>query len=75
MAQPLTFLFTPCFKHGVQPLHWKLLISDIVTIHKRSSCSVLRNYRPVSLPSIMAKVMETAVNHQLTLFCFFDEFP
>ena len=43
---------------------WKT--ANVVPIHKKASRSVLKNYRPVSLLSIISKVMETVVNSQVT---------
>ena len=63
LAKPLSQLFALCFSCGVQPESWKT--ANVVQIHKRSSRSVLKNYRPVSLLCIMSKVMETIVNRQL----------
>ena len=37
----------------------------MVPIHKQSSCAKPSNYRPVSLLSIISKVMESIVNNQL----------
>lgn len=63
LAKPLSQLFALCFRHGVQPRSWK--IANVVPIHKRSSRSVQKNYRPVSLLCIMSKVMEAIVNRQI----------
>ena len=63
LVKPLSQLFALCFRCGVQPESWKT--ANVVPIHKRSSRSVLKNYRPVSLLCIMSKVMETIVNRQL----------
>ena len=63
LAKPLCQLFALCFQHGVQPQMWKT--ANVVPIHKRSSRSALRNYRPVSLLSIISKIMESVINRQL----------
>ena len=39
---------------------WK--IANVVPVHKKQSRSEMRNYRPVSLLSVLSKVMETSVN-------------
>ena len=62
-ATPLAKLFALCFHTGVQPDMWKT--ANVVPIHKRSSKAAVCNYRPVSLLSVMAKVMETIINKQL----------
>ena len=61
LSLPLSRLFSLCFRHGVQPSMWK--IANVVPIYKRHSRSEARNYRPVSLLSIMSKVMEEGHQH------------
>ena len=63
LSLPLSRLFSPCFRYGVQPSMWK--IANVVPIHKRHSRSEARNYRTVSLLSIMSKVMEKVINRSL----------
>ena len=63
LATPLSKLFALYFHTGVQPDMWKT--ASVVPIHKRSSKAAVCNYRPVSLLSVMSKVMETIINKQL----------
>ena len=63
LAMPLTKLFALCFHTGVQP--GMLKTANVVPIHKRSSKAAVCNNRPVSLLSVMPKVMETIINKQL----------
>lgn len=63
LAEPLTLLFSLSFRTGVQPRQWKN--ASVVPIHKKSSRSSPTNYRPVSLLSVISKVMERVVNCQL----------
>ena len=63
LATPLAKLFALCFHTGVQPDMWKT--ANVVPIHKRSSKAAVCNYRPLSLLSVMSKVMETIINKQL----------
>lgn len=51
------------FDMGVQPAQWK--IARVVPLHKRGPKSQLKNYRPVSLLSVILNIMETIVNVQL----------
>ena len=60
LALPLSDLFSLCFRCGTQPSTWK--IANVVPVHKRKSKSEAKNYRPVSLLSIVSKVMEKIVN-------------
>ena len=66
LAEPAACLFSCCFKAGVQPTSWKL--AHVSPIHKKSSKSIVSNYRPVSLLSILSKVMESIVNSQFVNF-------
>ena len=64
LAPVLTKLFSLCFRHGYQPQAWRL--ANVVPVHKHSSRSQLKNYRPVSLLSVISKVMEIIINMQIT---------
>ena len=66
LGGPLSKLFLILFRTGVQPLSWK--VANVVPIHKKKSKSALKNYRPVSLLSILSKVMESIVNKSLVKF-------
>ena len=66
LALPLSRLFNQCFASGCQPASWK--VAWVVPIYKRKSKSIPNNYRPVSLLSILSKVMESIVNRQVINF-------
>ena len=66
LVGPPSKLFSILFRTGVQPLSWK--VANVVPIHKKKSKSALKNYRPVSLLSILSKVMESIVNKSLVNF-------
>ena len=66
LARPLSKLFTCCLRSGIQPQQWK--VANVVPVHKRKSKSSPSNYRPVSLLSILSKVMETIVNRAMINF-------
>ena len=55
-------LSTLLFK-GTFPDQWKT--ASVIPVHKRDSKSDPTKYRPISLLSIISKVMETVVNKQL----------
>ena len=65
LASPLCRLFQLCFSKGTFPDQWKT--ASVIPVHKRDSKSDPTNlkYRPISLLSIISKVMETVVNKQL----------
>ena len=60
LVKPHCQFFALCFQHGVQSQMWKT--ASVVPIHKRSARSALRNYRPVSLLSIISKMMESVTS-------------
>ena len=66
LARPLSKLFTCCLRSGIQPQQWK--VAHVVPVHKRKSKSSPSNYRPVSLLSILFKVMETIDNRAISNF-------
>ena len=68
LASPLCRLFHLCFSQGVFPSQWKT--ARVTPIHKRDSKSDPTKYRPISLLSIISKVMEAAVNQQLQSYFF-----
>ena len=66
LAEPAARLFSCCFRAGVQPASWKL--AHVSPIHKKCSKSIVSNYRPVSLLSILSKAMESTEYSQLPAF-------
>ena len=66
LSHPLTKLFSLCFRKQIQPYQWKC--ARAVPVYKKKSKSLPQNYRPVSLLSIISKVMESIVNRQLLNF-------
>ena len=63
LSQPLSQLFSLCFQHGTQPSLWKT--ANVVPIHKKRSRTAVQNYHPVSLLSVLSKVMEKVVNRRI----------
>ena len=55
-AKPLTIIFRKSLDEGRVPFKWKL--ANITPILKKGSRVLAANYRPVSLTSIVCKVME-----------------
>ena len=66
LSQPLSQLFSLCFQHGTQPSLWKT--ANVVPIHKKRSRTAVQNYRPVSLLSVLSKVMEKVVNRRIMTY-------
>ena len=66
LCTPLSKLFALCFAKGRQPAIWKT--ARVVPVYKKKSKSSPSNYRPVSLLSILSKVMESIVNRSVVIF-------
>ena len=66
LSLPLTILFQKCITQGRWPPIWKR--ARVVPVHKKKSRSVVSNYRPVSLLSIVGKTFEKIITDQITAF-------
>ena len=62
--QQLPSLYNKCFKENKIPKSWKS--SKLVFIHKKGDNKDLKNYRPISLPSIVYKVLTKIQTLRLT---------
>ena len=63
IAPSLTLLYNKSLETGVFPDEWKL--GNIVPIHKKDNKDHVENYRPISLLSIISKVLERCVLNRL----------
>ena len=59
IAGPVALLFNITMKHGFLPTYWKRAL--VSPIYKRGSRNLAENYRPISLTSILCKMMESFV--------------
>ena len=59
IARPVCDLFESSILQGAIPEDWKRAI--VVPIHKGGTASDIKNYRPVSLTSVLCKVLERLV--------------
>ena len=66
LAYPLSKLYTLCFRTGIQPAAWK--VANVVPVFKKGSKSIPKNYRPISLLSIISKCMESIINRSISNF-------
>ncbi len=70
-AAPISFtlsiFFNKSYNSGHIPSEWKAAL--IVPVHKKGSKSDIKNYRPISLTSLVVKVMERIVRDELMLKC------
>jgi len=65
LAQPLGYLYKFFFGHNFVPEVWK--VSFITLIHKKCSRIDPNNFRPISLTSIICRVMERIMHEQIRL--------
>ena len=60
IALPLSILFMQSLRNGQIPKIWK--VASVRPLFKKGLCSLPSNYRPISLTSVIGKVMEKLVN-------------
>ncbi|KAG6463038.1 hypothetical protein O3G_MSEX013626 [Manduca sexta] len=63
---PLTHIFNLSLSQGIFPSVWKL--ATIIPIYKGEDKSIPSNYRPISLLSILSKLLEKVVNKRLIFY-------
>ena len=68
LAPVLLLIFSHSLSHGVIPKSWKR--AAVIPIYKSGDKTVPSNYRPISLPSVICKVIERIIRRQV--FSFLD---
>ena len=63
IAIPLSILFNQSLDSNTVPEDWKK--AQVCAIYKKGNKSLAGNYRPVSLTSIVCKIMETLIREHL----------
>ena len=63
IAEPVALLFNLTIKYGIIPEDWKW--AYLSPIYKKGARSNGENYRPISLTSILCKIMEIFVRERL----------
>ena len=63
LVAPLANLFRESYNSGALPEDWRT--ADVTAIHKESPREQPRNYRPISLTSILLKVMERIIRDKI----------
>ena len=63
LVTPLTLLFNESLQSGTMPHEWKL--ANVTPIFKKGSKSLPCNYRPISLTSVICKILETLIRDKL----------
>lgn len=66
IVEPLTEIFNQTLSTGIIPEDWKK--ARVSAIFKKGDKSMAGNYRPVSLTSILCKVLETIVREHIIKF-------
>ena len=66
LATPASALFSNVFRSGNQPSVWKT--ANVTPVYKKGPSSRIKNYRPISLLSILSKTMEKLINSALVSF-------
>jgi hypothetical protein len=66
ISHPLSFIFNKCFEEGYFPKHFKS--AKIKPLFKQGDPSNPSNYRPISLISNLAKIMEKIIKIRIVTF-------
>ena len=64
IAAPLTHIFQQCLQTGTWPTQWKE--ARVTPVHKKRERTDPANYRPISLLSVVSKLLERVIAEQLT---------
>jgi hypothetical protein len=72
IAKPLCTLFNRSLKDCIFPFKWKM--ANVIPLFKTDDPTILSNYRPVSLSSCVAKVMERVIFKYMYNF-YHDNIP
>ena len=60
---PLEVIFTNYLKHGIFPKTWKF--ANVARVYKKNKKNLKENYLPISLLSILGKVLEKLIYDSL----------
>ena len=66
ISAPLAHVFNMSLQEGIVPLEWKE--ANIIPLFKKGSRNKSVNYRPVSLTSVICKVLETIIRDHMMDF-------
>ena len=65
LAPSLVTLFNISMIQSKVPTSWKL--ANVISVHKKGDRDPVSNYRPISLLSIVSKVMEKCIHNQVNI--------
>ncbi len=63
IAKPLAQIFNKSLQSGAVPIDWKT--ADVTPIFKKGSREIPGNYRPISLTSIICKILESIIRDKV----------
>ena len=63
VVQPLYLIFSKSLRDDILPTMWKK--ATVTAIHKKGDRNICNNYRPVSLTSVIVKMLETIIKDEL----------
>ena len=66
LAVPLSMIFNMSLQESKVPDDWK--VADVVPVFKKGQQNLAANYRPVSLTSVVSKVMESILRDHIWSF-------
>ena len=66
IAEPLSMLFNLSLRLGSLPQDWTS--ANVVPVFKRGDKHLMSNYRPISLTSLVVKIMERLVQDEVMKF-------
>lgn len=63
VVNPVTFIINTSLRNAKVPCDWKS--ARFITLFKKRKADEMDNYRPISILSVLSKVLERAVHIQL----------
>ena len=66
ISAPLAHVFNMSLQEGIEPFEWK--VANIIPLFKKGSRNKSENYRPVSLTSVICKLLETIIRDHMMDF-------
>ena len=63
LSLPISVIFQTSYANGIVPEDWKN--ANVTAIHKKSDKHIADNYRPISLTSVICKLMESITSDAL----------
>ena len=66
VSKPLTLIYNASLERGIFPRIWKL--ARVTPIHKAGTKTDVNNYRPISVLSVVSRILEKIVHDQLMEF-------